>query len=78
MNAITLPYEFETWAEAEVAAGRADSVQTLTVRALELYREHVEALRRSLDEAVAEADHEGWLTEAEAFDPLLARYPTGE
>jgi hypothetical protein len=74
MNAIILPKDLETWAEAEVAAGRAPSVEALTVGALEAYRRKWEALRLSLDDAKAEADRDGWLTEEEVFDPLLARY----
>jgi hypothetical protein len=74
MNAIVLPRELEAWAEAEVAAGRAKSVEQLTAHAVHDYRLRLEAFRKSLDEAVAEADANGWLTHDEVFGPLLARY----
>ena len=78
MNAIVLPRELEAWAEAEVAAGRARSVEQIAAHALEDYRRRLEAFRKSLDDAVAEADENGWLTEDEVFAELLARYPAEE
>jgi hypothetical protein len=78
MNAIVLPNELEAWAEAEVAAGRAKSVEQLAADALEDYRRRLEDFRRSLDEAVAEADANGWLTHEEVFDALRRRHPATE
>lgn len=58
---IVLPKHLEEWAEAEVKAGRAKSVDALALQALESHRRQVEAFRASLDAAVAEADRDGWL-----------------
>jgi hypothetical protein len=63
---IPLPPQFQKWAEAEVAAGRAESVEQLAAQALEAHRRHVEKFRASLDAAVAEADRDGWI-EGETF-----------
>lgn len=63
---IPLPPQFQKWAEAEVAAGRADSVEQLATRALEAHRLHVESFRASLDVAISEADRDGWI-EGDAF-----------
>ncbi len=58
---IPLPRQFQKWAEAEVAAGRADSVEKLAEQALEAHRLQVEKFRASLDAAVAEAERDGWI-----------------
>jgi hypothetical protein len=63
---IPLPRQFQVWAEAEVAAGRAESVERLAQQALEAHQRQVEAFRLSLDAAVAEADRDGWI-EGDAF-----------
>ena len=55
MAAITLPKNLEAWAEAEVAAGCAESVEELTAKAVAGYRRQPEAFRKSLDTASAEA-----------------------
>jgi len=54
MTAITLPKDLEAWAEAEVAAGRAESVNDLVARAVEGYRRALEAFRATLDAASAD------------------------
>lgn len=73
---IPLPPQFQKWAEAEVAAGRAESVEKLAAEALEAHRLQVEKFRLSLDAAVAEADRDGWI-EGESFladmDALINR-----
>ena len=74
MTAITLPADLEAWARAEVAAGRGASVQDVATRAIARYRDQMEAFRRSLDAAEAEADREGWLDADAVFDELKARY----
>ena len=38
MTAITLPADLEAWARAEVAAGRAESVEALVAKGLRGYR----------------------------------------
>ncbi|MEI9965536.1 MAG: hypothetical protein WDM92_13550 [Caulobacteraceae bacterium] len=73
MNAIVLPKELEAWAQAEVAAGRAESVGDLVATALGAYRDELEDLRRSLDEAEAEAERDGWLDADVVFEEIKAR-----
>jgi Arc/MetJ-type ribon-helix-helix transcriptional regulator len=58
---VVLPKHLEEWAEAEVRAGRAQSVDAVAQQALEAHRRHVEAFRASLDAAVEEANRDGWL-----------------
>lgn len=53
MTTITLPADLEAWARAEVAAGRAESVEALVADALKERREDVEFVRAKLDEARA-------------------------
>ncbi|MFT3728484.1 MAG: hypothetical protein QM759_11725 [Terricaulis sp.] len=53
MTDITLPPDFEAWARAEVAAGRAESVETLVATGLSGYRAEIEFVRGKLDEARA-------------------------
>lgn len=70
MTAVRLPRELEAWAEAEVAAGRAVSVEALTARALTGYRRQMEELRASIARARAEADEKGCRTVDEVFDEI--------
>lgn len=58
---VPLPREFQIWAEAEVAAGRAESVEKLVTHALEAHRMQAEKFRASLDAALSEADRDGWI-----------------
>lgn len=58
---IVLPKHLEEWAEGEVRAGRARSVDAVAQQALEAHKRQVEAFRASLDAAVAEANRDGWL-----------------
>ena len=67
MNLVALPGDLQTWAEAEVAAGRATSVEQIVIKAVAAYRHALEAFRKSLDDAVAEADEKGWLEADEVF-----------
>ncbi|MGD9982196.1 MAG: hypothetical protein AB7H66_15455 [Hyphomonadaceae bacterium] len=73
---IPLPRAFQIWAEAEVLAGRAESVEKLAAQALEAHRLQVEKFRASLDAAVDEANRDGWI-EGDAFlaemDSLIER-----
>ena len=79
MTAITLPADLEAWARAEVAAGRADSVEALVADALNERRAEVEYVRAKLDEARASlargqgidgdvflAELDEWIAELEA------------
>lgn len=74
MTTITLPPDLEAWARAEVAAGRGKSVEDVAKNAISRYRSQMQAFRRSLDEAEAEADREGWLDAEAVFAELKARY----
>ena len=74
MTVITLPPDVEAWARAEVAAGRADSVVHAAQKAIAGYRSQMDSLHRSLDEAEAEAEREGWLDADSVFTELKARY----
>ena len=74
MTTITLPKDLEDWARAEVAAGRAASVEHAAQKAIAGYRAQMEAFRASLDEAEAEADRDGWLDADAVFAELKARY----
>jgi hypothetical protein len=62
MSSITLPADLAAWAEAEVAAGRAETVSGLVSQVLSAHRRGVEALHRSLIEAEAEAERDGWIS----------------
>jgi len=75
MTAITLPKDLESWAEAEVAAGRAESVEGLTVKAIEGYRRATEAFRKSLDDASAEIAAGKGVPLDVVFKELEALYP---
>ncbi len=51
MSTIDLPSDLAAWADGEVAAGRAESVEMLLVDSLEVRRRNVEWVRARLDEA---------------------------
>ena len=77
MTRITLTPEIEAWAEAEVAAGRADSVSAVVVGVLQRHRDEIEGLRAKLEEGrrsgfvdgdVALAEMDRWVAEDEAAD----------
>lgn len=53
MTAVTLPPELLAWARAEVAAGRAESVEALVAAAVKERRDEIEYVRGKLDEARA-------------------------
>jgi|CXWL01.1.fsa_nt_gi hypothetical protein len=61
MTAITLPPDLLAWAHAEVAAGRAESVEALVAKGLRGYRLGIDTFRKSLDDARLEADRDGWI-----------------
>lgn len=61
MTTITLPADLEAWALAEVAAGRAPSVEAAISRGVRGYRLATDAFRKSLDDAEAEANEKGWI-----------------
>lgn len=78
MNAVTLPRDLDEWITSEVSAGRAADADAVVAKALRGYRYQIEALRKSLDDAVAGADRDGWLSNDEVFDELEALYPDAD
>ena len=60
-DAITLPADLEAWARAEVEAGHAESVEAAIAKGVRGYRLAMETFRKSLDDAEAEADRDGWI-----------------
>jgi hypothetical protein len=70
MTDITLPADLEAWAHAEVAAGRAESVEAAISKGVRGYRLATETFRKSLDDAVAEADEKGWIPLEEVMRDL--------
>ena len=73
MTAITLPADLQAWAEAEVAAGRAESVEQIVVKAVAGYRRALEAFRKSLDDAATEVLGGDGIDIDEAFDYIDRR-----
>ncbi len=53
MTAINLPADLEAWARAEVAAGRAESIEALVAAAVPERQAEIEYVRGKLDEARA-------------------------
>jgi Arc/MetJ-type ribon-helix-helix transcriptional regulator len=51
MTAVTLPEDLEAWARAQVAAGRADSVEALVADALRERRARLDRITAKLDAA---------------------------
>lgn len=72
MTTITLSRDFEVWAEAEVRAGAAESVEAFAHRVLSSHKSGVGKLRSSLDEAEAEAERDGWIPAEVVFAELAA------
>ena len=75
MITVNLPEHLEAWAEAEVAAGRAESVEALTAKAVAGYRRELEAFRATLDEASAEIEAGKGIPAEVVFRELAALYP---
>lgn len=79
---VTLPADLEAWARAEVAAGRAESVEALVADALRERKEEIDYVRGKLNEARASiakgdvvdgdvvlAELDKWIAELEAESP---------
>jgi predicted transcriptional regulator len=75
MTTVTLPKDLEAWAEAEVSAGRAKSVEALTARAVAGYRRQLEAFRATLDAGSAEIAAGKGIPAEVVFRDLEALYP---
>lgn len=78
MNAVTLPADLQAWAEAEVSAGRALSVDQVAAMALADYRRRWEEIRQSLIDAETEANEKGWLDVDDVFDKIDAKLEARE
>jgi Arc/MetJ-type ribon-helix-helix transcriptional regulator len=70
---ITLPPDLEEELRAEVAAGRAKSVDSVVTTALRAYLKEVAEFRASLDAVEAQADREGWIDGEQVFAEMRAR-----
>jgi Arc/MetJ-type ribon-helix-helix transcriptional regulator len=70
MTAITLPPDLLAWARAEVAAGRAESVDALVAQALSERRAEIEYVRGKLDEARASLARGEGVSLEEAFKEI--------
>jgi Arc/MetJ-type ribon-helix-helix transcriptional regulator len=66
MTSIALPKDLEEWARAEVAAGRAASVETFVVDAMREHRDLREAHRALVMDGYADLDEGDVLDEPEA------------
>ncbi len=75
MTSVILLEHLGAWAEAEVSAGRAKSVEALTARAVAGYRRQLEAFRATLDAASAEVDAGLVYPAEQVFAELRALYP---
>jgi hypothetical protein len=72
MNAITLPADLRIWAEAQIAAGRAASIDALAADALATVKAQQEAIAARLASARVEAERDGWITSDDALAELRA------
>ena len=72
MSAVRLHADVEAWIKSEISAGRAEDAEHVVDRALRGYKAALEDFRKSLDDAEAEADRDGWLSVEEVFGPIEA------
>lgn len=61
MTTISLPPDLEAWAEAEVAAGRAPSVEVFVTETLRGTLTARQEFATMIAEAIAEGDRDGWI-----------------
>lgn len=61
MDTLSLPSDLKAWAEAQVAAGRATSVEALATQALLDAKRQQDAIAAKLNDARTEADRDGWI-----------------
>jgi hypothetical protein len=73
MNAIVLPEDLQAWAEAEVAAGHAVTVEQVAERALRDYRSQLERLRQRQYGAEAEVQAGRVLYTDDGFADIKAK-----
>lgn len=67
MIVLALPPDIEAWATAEVAAGRGESVEAVATRLLRGAVQRRRQVAALVEEAVAEGDRAGWLSDEAAF-----------
>ncbi len=67
---VSLPEDIERRLEAEVAAGRAESVEAAAAAVIRAQLASMDELRRSLDEAEADYDRNGGVPWSEARKAL--------
>lgn len=72
MDTVTLPADLKDWADAQVAAGRAPSIEALAASALATVKAYQEAIATRLTAARAQADREGWVEGEDALTELRA------
>jgi hypothetical protein len=72
MDTNTLPADLQDWAEAQVAAGRAPSVEVLAAQALATIKAQQEAIAAKLASAREEADRDGWIEGEDVLAELRA------
>lgn len=70
MDTAALPNDLKLWAQAQVAAGRAVSVEALAAAALATIKAQQEAIAARLAVARGEADREGWVSGEDALAEL--------
>lgn len=72
MDTATLPMELKSWAEAQIAAGRAASIDALGAEALATVKAQQEAVAARLAAARSEAERDGWIAGDDALAELRA------
>jgi hypothetical protein len=72
MDTAALPTDLKTWAEAQIAAGRAASIDALAAEALATVKSQQEAIAARLSVARTEAERDGWIAGEDAQAMLRA------
>lgn len=61
MSSVSLPPDLQAWAEGEVRAGHAPSIQSLVEEAVKQHRLNDAYYRALVDDAYRAGEAEGWL-----------------
>jgi hypothetical protein len=72
MDTSAHPADLKTWAEAQIAAGRAASIDALAAETLATVKAQQEAVAARLCAARAEAERDGWIAGDDALAELRA------
>ena len=75
---VSLPADLEEFVRAELAAGRASSIEEMITAALRLYREEVETMRALVQPALESLDRGEGRSAQEVFADLERRYSLDE